>query len=461
MTGWRHLYRLQRLIALTTSDKPTASDSPKAETSQPLSSTRILKAWLPLAATWVLMTGEGPLMAAAVARQFEPELNLAAWSLVFPIVLILGAPGLTLLSASTSLVRDIDSYYKVRKFVFWMIGGITLLHILLAFTPVFDFLMTHVVGAPAELFEPVRLGFRIMLPFTSVLAYRRFCNGILIRFGRSNAITIGAIFRLMTNATTLVVTWLLGFSGIAMAASSITASVIAEFTYAMLITRGIIDTKLRPAPKTQELLTLHSFLAFYFPLVLTTIIYVFMQPMIAAALSRMPDPISSLAGWPVLYGIVMLVGSSAFAFTEVVVVMLDEPNSQKSLMRFTAVMATCAAGVLLLFSATDLANLWLRNVAALPEALIPAVRNALWFAIPLPALTALDSLFSGTLMKSRQTRGVTEAALLSIVTVGLVLVAGVFLGEFPGLLIGILATFAGNSMRTAWLGRRAWRTLTS
>jgi len=403
------------------------------------------------------MTGEGPLLAAFVARQFDPELNLAAWSVVFPIVMILSAPGITLLSASTALVKDYETYTQIRRFVLWLIVAILVLHGLLAFTPLFDLFMRNVIGAPPELLEPVRNGLRIMLPFSAALSYRRFVNGVLIRFGRANTVTIGAVVRLCINITTLFVcAWIGGIAGVVGAALAITAAVIAEFIYATSVVNTTLESDLRPAPKVDEPLTFRAFIGFYLPLVLTTLIYVFVQPMIASALSRMPLPISSLAAWPVLYGIIMLVSSSSFAFTEVVVVMLDQPNAKRSLIRFTAIMGGTMIAILVLFNATELANLWLVYVAALPADLIDGVRSALWFAIFIPALHAADSLFSGTLMNSRRTRGITEAAGISIFTLGLILVAGVLWGTYSGLLIGITASFLGGLIRTIWLARQAW-----
>ena len=56
----------------------------------PLNQKRILSTWWPLAASWLLITVEGPLLAAFIARTANPEINLAAWGIAFPIVLLLG-----------------------------------------------------------------------------------------------------------------------------------------------------------------------------------------------------------------------------------------------------------------------------------------------------------------------------------------------------------------------------------
>jgi len=59
-------------------------------TNSPLSLSRIFKVWIPLAASWLLMGMELPILSAVVARLAEPEINLAAYGgIVFPLALII------------------------------------------------------------------------------------------------------------------------------------------------------------------------------------------------------------------------------------------------------------------------------------------------------------------------------------------------------------------------------------
>lgn len=57
----------------------------------PLPMQRIVRTWWPLAAGWLLMTVEIPIYTAVIARLAEPKINLAAWGVTFPLVLIFGA----------------------------------------------------------------------------------------------------------------------------------------------------------------------------------------------------------------------------------------------------------------------------------------------------------------------------------------------------------------------------------
>ena len=138
-----------------------------------LSTRGILKTWWPLALSWFMITVEQPILAAVVARSIDPKEQLAAWGLAFSLVLVLSAPSISMLAASTALSRDRESYRRGRGYMLWLCVGLTSVHLLLAFTPLFDFVVLGLISAPAELAEPVRSGVRIMLPFIPSLALRR------------------------------------------------------------------------------------------------------------------------------------------------------------------------------------------------------------------------------------------------------------------------------------------------
>ncbi|MEZ4605219.1 MAG: hypothetical protein R2861_17950, partial [Desulfobacterales bacterium] len=74
---------------------------------QPVPMRQVVKLWWPLAASWFLVSVEGPLLNGVVARLLNPEINLAAYGgVVLPIALIIEAPIIMLLSASTAMCKD-------------------------------------------------------------------------------------------------------------------------------------------------------------------------------------------------------------------------------------------------------------------------------------------------------------------------------------------------------------------
>jgi len=70
----------------------------------------VARNWLPLAASWLVMGLEMPVVSAIMARLADPEIHLAAYGgVVFPIALIVEAPVIMLLAASVALAKDAAS----------------------------------------------------------------------------------------------------------------------------------------------------------------------------------------------------------------------------------------------------------------------------------------------------------------------------------------------------------------
>ena len=430
----------------------------------PLSLQQIMRIWWPLAAGWLLMTVEVPLLAAIIARAPEPEVNLAAWGLIFPIVLIFSAPAISLLATSTTLSKDWPSYLKLRRFAIVLTTVLTSLHAVLAFTPLYDVLVVNIIAVPAEIIEPGRQGFRIMLPFALGLGLRRFNYGVLIRGGHTSAVTLGAGVRLLVDVVALSILYLVGtftggFSGIVIATTTITAGVVSEAVYAYIRVRPVLKQTLRNATPVAERLTRASLSRFFVPLVMTSLLGILVQPIITAALSRMPNPLESLAVWPVVYGVLIVMGSAGLAYIEAVIVLLEEPNSQESLHRFTRRLGLVLMTILLVMNLTPLAGIWFRYVAGLPEGLIEIARQTLWLALPSPLLFVFDGWYQGALLNSRRTRSITESMFLSLLTTSAILVGGIVWGGMPGLLVCLVAIMSGALVRTAWLRIRTRPTM--
>ena len=178
------------------------------------------------------MSVEQPLVGAVIARQADPTVHLAALGgLVFPLSLIIEAPIIMLLAASTALSRDRQAYGLIYRFMLASGFLLTLLHALLAFTPLFDLVVVGLLNPPAEVVEPARWGLMMMLPFTWSIAYRRFHQGLLIRHGRSLAVSVGTVVRLLALVTGVLVGLRLGLPGIVVGTMGIAAGVLTEAAF--------------------------------------------------------------------------------------------------------------------------------------------------------------------------------------------------------------------------------------
>jgi hypothetical protein len=417
---------------------------------------RIVKTWWPLAASWLLMGIELPALSAVVARLANPEINLAAYgSVVFPISLIVESPIIMLLAASTALSRDWTSFVKLRRFM--MISGLllTALHILIAFTPLY-YVIVRFMGVEPQVIEPARIGLMIMTPWTWSIAYRRFHQGVLIRFGYSRAVGVGTIIRLVADITVLAIGYSIGtLPGIIVATSAVATGVISEAIYAGLRVRPVLNGELKSAPGVEPELTFNAFTTFYIPLVMTSLLSLIAQPIGSAAIWNMPRDLESSAVWPVVAGLIFMMRSLGIAYNEVVVALLDEPGAARTLRRFALYLSTGLTAVLLLMVATPLSHLWFQQLSGLSPALADLARAGLWFALPIPALSVYQSWYQGAILHSRRTRAITEAVVIYLITIGIMLWFGVQRGLWTGLFVGLAAMAISMTLQTAWLWWRS------
>jgi hypothetical protein len=176
----------------------------------------------------------------------------------------------------------------------------------------------------------------------------------------------------------------------------------------------------------------------------------------------MPDALASLAAWSVVASLVFILRSFGYAYNEVVVALLDEPNFRRNLYRFTLVLAAGTTLALLLIAATPLSWFWFDTISGLEPHLVELARRGLWITLPLPALSAWQSWYQGVILNSRKTRGISEAVVLYLLTSGAVLVAGVIWGQIPGLYVGLAALTLSVFVQTIWLrirGQNSLRTI--
>ncbi len=433
--------------------------TPSAQNS-PLPLRRIYTVWWPLAASWLLMGMEMPILSAFVARLADPKINLAAYGgIVFPLALIIEAPVIMLLAASTALSKDWASYQKLRNYMLLAGGLLTALHLLVAATPLYYFVAESLLGAPSEIIEPARIGLLIMTPWTWTIAYRRLNQGVMIRFGHSNIIGVGTGVRLGMDFLVLSIGYILKLPGIIVATSAVAAGVTAEAIYIGFRVQPVLREELKPAPVIQPVLNYRAFASFYIPLVMTSLLTLLIQPIGSAALGRMPMALDSLAVWPVVSGFIFMLRSMGVAFNEVVVALLDESLSTKSLRRFAGILSTATTAALLLIAATPLSIFWLRDISALSPSLTEIARTGLWIGILLPALNTLQSWYQGALLNSGKTRGISEAVVVFLVVTGLLLWGGVAWGKTTGLYVGLAAFSVGMLLQTFWLWVRSRATL--
>jgi len=417
---------------------------------------KVLKTWLPLLGSWILMSIELPIITSIIARLANPEVNLAAYGgVVYPLALIIEAPIVMILAASTALSKDWASYQRLKKYT--MIIGLIMsgLHLIIAVTPLYYFIVEVLLHVPPEVVEPARWGVLVMTPWTFGIGVRRFQQGAMIRFNRSHMVGETTVVRLITVSIVLLVSMAVKtIPGTLVAGLAQGLAVNMEAVYATLRIRKILP-EIKNAPLVDRPLTLKRFISFYLPLAATAAFSLVWMSLISAAISRMPDPLESLAVWSVLTGLLFLLRSPGLAYNEAVVALLDQPRSYRVLRKFTLTASLAVLGIVVLFVVTPASQFWFTNIANLSGGDIQTARIALLIGVPLTFLNLYINYFQGMIVKSEKTRPIFEAVVGFMILLLALLGLGVAVGEVKGIYVASFAFLVGHLFQASWLWIRS------
>lgn len=408
--------------------------------------------WLPLAASWMLMSLELPTINAVIARLANPEVNLAAYGgVVFPIALIIEAPVIMLLAASTALSRDWRSYRTLQRYTLWLGGILSGVHLLVAVTPLYDFIVNSLLQVPPEVVEPGRLGMIFLTPWSFAIAYRRFKHGALIRFGHSDVVGKTTLVRLITVGVVLTISYFLkSIPGTIVAGLAQGLGVTVEAVYAGLRVRRIRG-EILDAPMVQEPLYFKGFVKFYLPLALTSSLWLLWQPLISGAISRMPEALESLAVWSVVTGLLFMLRSPGMAYNEVVVALLERPGAYRRLRKFAWMISGISTLIGIIFIFSPLSRFWFTVIANISGDKVIMARAALALGIPMGALSIYISFFQGLIVHGKKTRAVPEAVVAFLIGMGIILGLGVVAQAYTGVYVATVAFSVAHVMQCLWL----------
>jgi hypothetical protein len=370
--------------------------------------------WLPLAATWIMMSAEGPFLAAIIARLADPRFNLAAHGVAFAFALLIEAPVIMIMSASAALAEDKLSFIRLRNFIYALNGLVTVVQLLVLIPAVFDTIMLDLIAVPEEVARLTYWALWLLIPWPGAIGYRRFYQGLLIRDGHTRLVALGTLVRLSVMATTgLALFFLLRPPGALVGAASLTMGVLAEALASRLMARGSV--RRLPESTAKEELTYRRIMTFYYPLALTSLIGLAAQPMMTFFMGRALFPLESLAVFPVVISLNFIFRSMGLSFQEVAIVQMGSGFEHfRSLARFAFVLALSASGALALFAFTPLADFWFVTVSGLDPELAKFALLPTAILVPIPFMSVLLSFQRAMMVTSRQTRAITVATAMEV-----------------------------------------------
>jgi hypothetical protein len=397
-------------------------DNPRVLAKAPVELTRL---FLPLALSWLFMSIEGPIATAIISRLPGSKVQQAAFFALLGISLFIESPAIDFISTGTTLTKGWKSYLSIRKFAFISLGISTILHALFAFTPLFGFISSTILRLEPNIAAAMLIPSIFFIPWTAAVGWRRFHQGVMIRYGDTKPVRNGTILRMtVLTLSGFGLTQVPEISGLAVVAIALNLSVIAEaiFCYGAALPY-LRQMRHEHSPEDAEV-PLSRIAKFHLPLTGSTMISFVVMPLVASFLSQMPGAILNSAAWSAANGLIWPFRAMTYALPEVIIKVRDQYSSA-TLKQFSFKVGLVCSLVGILLTVTPTAFWFMTKVLGVEPEIARVAAYAVMLASVGPLLTSTSAYYRGMLTSIHA----TQPRLWSI-GVGLLVMIGVFVVAF-------------------------------
>lgn len=417
-----------------------------------LTNRNIFLFWSPLALTWLMMALEQPILIAFIARLNDAKFNLAAFGIAGSFAMLIEAPIIMLLSASTALVTGRNSYRKLKKFTDILNGAITLIHLIFIIPPVFNFIAVDMMEVPENVTRLAYTALVIFIPWSASIGYRRFYQGILIRKGLTRMVTYGTLVRISVILIVGLILYLAGFPGAYVGAAAMSAAVLLEAIATRIMASHALKEVLDTDDPENTDLSMKQVTRFYTPLAMTSVLSMGVHPFVTFFLSRSYLAVESLAVIEVVGSLVFIFRSVGLSFQEVNIALLGRGKHNFDIMRSYALsLGTIVTLLISVVAFTPLANLWFINISGLSEELAGLSYLPLKIMILMPALTLLMSFQRSTLVLGGRTGPISVSTAIELLVIVFVLFICISFFNMIGVVAASIAFVSGRVISSMYL----------
>ena len=403
-----------------------------------------------------MMAFEGPFLAAIIARLPDPLYNLAAHGVAVAFAILVEAPVIMIMTASTALVTDASSFRKLRNYTYGLNAAITGAMLVVVTPAVFRWFFQGIIGLPDDVARLTYGALLILLPWPAAIGYRRFFQGLLIRAGLTRLVAYGTLVRLaVMTSTTVVLFVVFALPGAYVGAAALSAGVcfdaVASRLMARRTVRKLLGTHDKNAPPAERL-NYRRITHFYYPLALTSIVGLAVHPMLTFFMGRARFPLESLAVFPVVHALSFVFRALGLSYQEVAIALMGKDfEHYDELRRFAFGLGIAASAALALIAFTPLAGFWFETVSGLSPELASFAIVPVRILAPFPALSVLLSFQRGVLVHGRRTGPITGATVVEVAGIAIAFVAFSNGLDLVGVTAAMIAFVVGRTASNAYL----------
>ncbi|MDK3156264.1 hypothetical protein QPK87_06710 [Kamptonema cortianum] len=286
----------------------------------PLTISKIVQVYWPLALSWLFMAMEGQAAMWLVGRMPDPKLSQAGLLIVFSLAIFIESPVIDLLSTTTTLGISKSRFAELTKFTLLLMAWVTAVHALVMFTPLYGLVAEGLLGAKPEVAAAAWPGLAWMTLWSAGVGWRRYLQGIMIRAGATRPITLGTFIRVgALVAVGLPLSEMKIMPSLGVIGLAFLVAIWAEAGYIHIVSRKIVRELPEETETGPPTMGMRALLKFHVPLTLSTMVMLTAPLFVSRALTSSPEPIIAMAAWQVASTLTWLFRTATFAMPEAVI----------------------------------------------------------------------------------------------------------------------------------------------
>jgi len=391
--------------------------------------------FIPLGFSASLMTLSHIIINSTLVRADNSEFILASYAIAISLFGITERLGNLLRQTCSSLVRDKISYQLMLRFSFYLIFGLMLVAIFVAYTPIGDFIFAKIFGAKVNMVDEIKGIYQVLIFVTIFSASRCVAQGVIIYNRQTKWLTIGMVIRIA--AMYLLSLYFIQTGKITGTSGAIIflVGMIIECLISIIEARKLVR-KMPEKHVEQQVDSKNSIFKFYSPLMLSSVIVVMIGPAINISLGNTVDIELAIASYAIAMSVTQLVLSFFIFIHQIVINFYREHHNIVT--KFLFVIGFIPFILIAILSFTPLGGIFLEHVIGVEGRLLDASVQVLKVTMLMALVFPFVDFFNGLLMFYKQTKITIFSQSANLIVTLIALIIGVkFASQWNGVIGGI------------------------
>ncbi len=378
----------------------------------------IMRFFLPLSLTNLMLNLSHSVVNAGVARAGDPEISLAAYALARSLVRLIENPVMMVRQTVASLVVDKKSFERVQQFIYLITFMVTGLIAILGFTPAGFYVFRSLMGASEEVARQSHLALSILFLLPIAAVTRNLYHGVAILSRRTVMVPQSSLLRLITmSALIFSLALYTELPGAFSASISFVGAFIIEALVMRWRAKPLLQTEVMFITEQDSVLSFRDIGYFFLPLVITTFVATAFGPLINISLARSISPILALAAFSVGSALgdlcvapLNMLHQCSLAFT-----LKGEPETYRIIKRFTFIFSLCASSLLAVVSWSSMGWFLLESVIGVSGDVTRMALGVMQVKVLLPLVIGWRQYLWGIFMQQKMTKLIGSGKAINLV----------------------------------------------